>query len=128
MPRRRELLRITADNQAILKRIQVRLALPDAPCLGGRVDLKAGSCAQERQPFYNHLEWERERLQNEKYLRSGNRAAHLCPWLWASARSSLTAGLLFAQKHLAVPGVAACAGRGGRPRGCGTRRHVRHCT
>jgi len=44
--RRRELLRITADNQAILKRIQ------------------------ERQPFYNHLEWERERLQNEKYLRN----------------------------------------------------------
>eukprot|EP01043_Picozoa_sp_COSAG02_P049682 COSAG02_NODE_5015_length_4723_cov_3.671064_7_plen_121_part_00 len=25
---------------------------------------------QERQPFYNHLEWERERLQNEKYLRN----------------------------------------------------------
>ena len=22
-------------------------------------------------------------MQNEKYLRSGNRAAHLCPWLWA---------------------------------------------
>merc|ERR1711871_121744 len=44
--RRRELLRITADNQAILKRIQ------------------------ERQPFYNHLEWERERMQNEKYLRN----------------------------------------------------------
>ena len=98
------MLRITADNQAILKRIQVRLALPDAPCLGGRVDLKAGSCAQERQPFYNHLEWERERLQNEKYLRSGNRAAHLCPWLWASARSSLTAGLLFAFLEL-VEGI-----------------------
>eukprot|EP01051_Picozoa_sp_SAG22_P011961 SAG22_NODE_1200_length_5182_cov_4.342514_2_plen_342_part_00 len=44
--RRRELLRITADNQAILRRIQ------------------------ERQPFYNHLEWEQQRIQNEKYLRN----------------------------------------------------------
>merc|ERR1719473_788186 len=42
--RRRELLRITADNQAILQRIQ------------------------KRQPFYNHMEWESQRTQNERYI------------------------------------------------------------
>jgi len=44
--RRRELMRITAENQALLKRIQ------------------------QKQPFYNHLEWEEDRRRNEKYLKN----------------------------------------------------------
>ena len=44
--RKRELMRITAENQSILKRIQ------------------------HRQPFYNHLNWEEERKINEKYCKN----------------------------------------------------------
>jgi hypothetical protein len=70
--RRRELLRITADNQAILKRIQVRKLSHSVECnaMCHLSPTKLMFLYQERQPFYNHLEWERERLQNEKYLRN----------------------------------------------------------
>lgn len=44
--RKQELERITAENQAILKRIQ------------------------ERQPVYNHRKWEEDRVRNEKYLKN----------------------------------------------------------
>eukprot|EP00164_Ancoracysta_twista_P001578 GFYU01002067.1.p1 GENE.GFYU01002067.1~~GFYU01002067.1.p1 ORF type:complete len:225 (-),score=32.01 GFYU01002067.1:524-1198(-) len=42
--RKRELMRITSENQAILKRIQ------------------------HKEPYYNHLQWEEDRKQNEVYL------------------------------------------------------------
>jgi hypothetical protein len=44
--RKRELMRITAENQAILKRIQAR------------------------QPVYNHLKWENDRKVNEQYCKN----------------------------------------------------------
>lgn len=44
--RKKELMRITRENQSILKRIQ------------------------RKQPFYNRLDWERDRVQNEKYLQN----------------------------------------------------------
>jgi hypothetical protein len=44
--RKRELMKITAENQAILKRIQTR------------------------QPVYNHLQWENDHKKNEEYCRN----------------------------------------------------------
>ena len=44
--RKRELMKITAENHAMLKRIQ------------------------QKQPVYNHLQWEHERKQNEIYCKN----------------------------------------------------------
>ena len=44
--RKRELMRITAENKAILKRIEAR------------------------QPVYNHLKWENDRRMNEAYCKN----------------------------------------------------------
>jgi hypothetical protein len=45
---------------------------------------------QERQPFYNHLEWEQQRLQNEKYLRNISQFPESLPSMTKSFQGGAT--------------------------------------
>uniref|UniRef100_A0A7S1KQX3 C2 domain-containing protein n=1 Tax=Percolomonas cosmopolitus TaxID=63605 RepID=A0A7S1KQX3_9EUKA len=57
--RKRELMKITKENQAILKRIQ------------------------RKQPVYNHMDWERDRQKNEQYIQN------ICEYPYAGQRTSM---------------------------------------